>query len=418
MTWGKMVPLWTRDPARALSTLIDLNHRYALMAVIRTAMEASSGASAASIAPSSLRDRSSEPFAPAIQGPTASVWTSRRRGLHGPPGPRCAATRCSDRRGHGGSDRGQDARRPPLAGRAVRQGRRAGGALRSAHPGQRPTPFDHGGVAFGVNDPRFARYTDAWTDAGFAASRRHKRYAIDIAGLIDHLAEDLDVACGTRIERLEHDGSADAGSRGRHPLRALRRARSEHASCSGERPAAQVTPELAATLEAIPMTAGWTVMTTAVSDLPWLTSVDGNIAEVINGRASHPASRRMYHGSCLHALLGRAYRCNARGRRRSARARARSCARHTGGPEAVRAHRWRYARAAPAPEVQTWHPEYALPCAATGPADMPRTTDHGAPGVEAAFLSGAAAAGRSPRFEAARSSAAPARPLAQDDLFA
>ena len=78
MTWGKMVPLWTRDPARALSTLIDLNHRYAL-----------DGRD-----PNSYGgllwclggfDRPFEPARPVLgtvrprdTGPTASVWTSRR----------------------------------------------------------------------------------------------------------------------------------------------------------------------------------------------------------------------------------------------------------------------------------------------------------------------------------------------------
>ena len=423
MTWGKMVPLWTRDPARALSTLIDLNHRYALDG----------------------RDPNSyggllwclggfdRPFEPAR--PVLGTVRPRDTAIHGKRLDVAAYAARTGRPAHDAPPRvavigagmaGLIAARTLADHRwpvtVFDKGRRAGGRLAIRTSRTAPAArFDHGGVAFSAEDSRFARYVDAWSDAGLVVPiAGAERYAIDIAGLIDHLAEDLDVACETRIEHLRHNGSTwtletDRGMRFEHFDALVLNMPPAQASAL----LAPIAPALATTLAAVPMAPGWTVMTTAVSDQPWLTSLDGDLAKLING-AAHPIRPA---AGCI-----------------TAHAATRFSAEHIDAtpedvaallapeleaalgipvaPEAVRAHRWRYARAVPAPEVQTWHPEHALALCGDWTGRHGALSDDGGPGVEAAFLSGAAAAGRLLGSALQGPTVAPARPLAQDDLFA
>ncbi|MEM9189655.1 MAG: FAD-dependent oxidoreductase [Myxococcota bacterium] len=215
MTWGKALLQWTRSPEEALSTLIDLNHRYAL-----------DGRDPASYGGLlwclGLFDR---PFPPAgkVRGTVrprplgghanridvgAYRIHVRRTGIDpgsvavigaGISGLACARTL---------ADHGVDVR-------VFDKGRRVGGRLATRR--QDGHQFDHGAQFFRPKDPRFERYVRSWIrddvvaqwefrelhyDDGTTVKKRRPVGQGSNRRLAEHLAQDLDVRLETRVAPL------------------------------------------------------------------------------------------------------------------------------------------------------------------------------------------------------------------------
>jgi photolyase PhrII len=220
MTWGKALLSWTRDPARALELLIDLNHRYALDG----------------------RDPNSyggilwclgqfdRPFKP--ERPILGTVRSRPTDVH--------AKRL---------DVGRYARhtaRPlfPRAGRIAVVGAGVSGLVcartladhglevslfdRGRRPGGRLASrdgHDHGAQYFTARDPRFTGAVAAWVERGLVQPWQGRIVAIENGrrtpksrgvvryvgvpennSVAAHLARDLDVRCNTAVTAIERRG--------------------------------------------------------------------------------------------------------------------------------------------------------------------------------------------------------------------
>lgn len=173
MTWGKAIPPWVRTPTEALRLLVDLNHRYALdgsdpnsyggllwclgqfdrpfepgRPVLGTVRERSSEVHAERLAPTRFAAavrarRGFEPMRVAVVG----------AGISG-----LACARVLHDQGHEVTvfDRG----RGPGGRMSTR--RVDGGA-------HEELSFDHGAPYFEVRDPRFGRYVRSWIESGVCA---------------------------------------------------------------------------------------------------------------------------------------------------------------------------------------------------------------------------------------------------------
>ena len=222
MTWGKAVPAWTRDPEAARRALVELNHRYAL-----------DGRDPASYGglywclglfdrpftpPSSVlgtvRPRPTAAHAARLDVPAYARQVARptRLGLGrvavigaGLAGLACARTL---------TDHNLDVV-------LFDKGRSPGGRLATRRLPSHT--FDLGAQYFTARDPRFRRHVQSWLDEGVCAPWHGRIVALDGAGgparptaplerlvgtpdmnaLARHLAADLHVRSGQRVDRIE-----------------------------------------------------------------------------------------------------------------------------------------------------------------------------------------------------------------------
>ncbi|MEM9252807.1 MAG: NAD(P)-binding protein [Planctomycetota bacterium] len=226
MTWGKMIPRWAASPTEALRLLIDLNHRYALdgsdpnsyggllwcmgqfdrpfppgQPVIGTVRDRTTAVHAKRLKPqryaAAVADRSAyEPMRVAVVGA-------------GIAGLACARALV---------DQGCEAV-------VFDRGRRPGGrmsARRVEADGVGSVVVDHGAAGFVVTDARFGRHVRSWIADRHAARWPHDRAAwrdgeltaVDSGGpwvvgspsmsaIAAHLADGLDLRCETAVARLD-----------------------------------------------------------------------------------------------------------------------------------------------------------------------------------------------------------------------
>jgi photolyase PhrII len=404
MTWGKMLPLWTPDPATALARLLDLNHRYAL-----------DGRD-----PNSYGgllwclggfDRPFEPPRPVLGTvrPRDTASHARRldvrayaartaRPAHAAP-PRTAVIGA----GMGGLTAARTLHDHGWPVRVFDKGRLPGGRLTVRTSRSSAARFDFGAPAFGARDPRFRRWVDAWCDRGLLvpAPDETDRFvpAPDARSLTGHLAEDLDLHCGRRVVALRRDAGCwhldfeDETTAG--PFEALVLNTPPAQAAALLRTAS--LDDLADALDAVPMTPRWTAMTTLPVDGPWLARPGTpELAAILRGDA-HPGAAAP---GCVTLHTSDAFsRAHVDADPDDVAERLASVlAEALGVPIAaadLRCHRWRYARAEGAPAPPSWHGELGLVlCGDWTGAEDEAVPGDGGPGVEAAFLSGAAAAGR------------------------
>ncbi len=222
MTWGKAVPAWTRDPEAARRALVELNHRYAL-----------DGRDPASYGGLywclGLLDR---PFTP----PSAVLGTVRPR----PTATHAARLDVAAYARHVARTTRAGVRRVAVIGAGLAglacartltdhnidvvvfdKGRSPGGRLATRR--SRPHTFDLGAQYFTARDPRFRRHVLSWLEDGVCAPWQGRIVALDGAGgpvrpvpalerlvgtpdmnaLARHLAADLHVIHGQRVDRFE-----------------------------------------------------------------------------------------------------------------------------------------------------------------------------------------------------------------------
>jgi photolyase PhrII len=222
MTWGKAVPAWTRDPEAARRALVELNHRYAL-----------DGRDPASYGGLywclGLFDR---PFTP----PSAVLGTVRPR----PTRAHAARLDVAAYARHVARPTRTGVRRVAVIGAGMAglacartltdhnvevvlfdKGRSPGGRLATRR--LPPHTFDLGAQYFTARDPRFRRHVESWLDDGVCAPWQGRIVALDGAGgaarptpplerlvgtpdmnaLARHLAADLHVTTGQRVDRIE-----------------------------------------------------------------------------------------------------------------------------------------------------------------------------------------------------------------------
>ena len=222
MTWGKAVLNWTAGPEEALSTLIDLNNRYALdgrdpssyggllwclgqfdrpfkpeTPVFGLVRPRDTKTHAKRLDPVRYRTHTTRPLADAL--PSVAVVGGGVAGLM------CARTLAD----HGLSVTVFDRGRTP-GGRANVKETDAG-------------PFDHGTPWFTVEDDRLRPYAEAWVHAGVlrrwgveeavydadSPDGRHEGTREVLVGMptmrtfADHLAEGLDVRASAKVTGLE-----------------------------------------------------------------------------------------------------------------------------------------------------------------------------------------------------------------------
>ncbi len=211
MTWGKMVPQWTSDPATALARLIDLNHRYALDG-------RDPNSYAGILWCLGLFDR---PFAPAqpvlgrIRGRATAQHARRldvlayaqrtqRPALERAPRVAVVGAGC------GGLFAARTLLDHGLDVAVFDKGRRPGGRL--AIRSSRTTPgkaFDHGAPGFDSSHPTLAPHLEAWAETGLVADwhpREGGRRWVpvpDANALARHLAADLTLRLQCEVQALE-----------------------------------------------------------------------------------------------------------------------------------------------------------------------------------------------------------------------
>ncbi len=222
MTWGKALLGWSRNAGQALDRMVDLNHRYALdgrdpasfggilwclgvfdrpftpeRPVLGRVRSRSTEGHARRLDVETYRRRVE---APAWRGaPSVAVIGAGVSGL-------MAARTLAD---HG------------LTVTVFDEGPRSGGRANTREQGERR--FDDGAPFFAVRDPRLAPWLRSWLDDGVVAAREG-RLAAPVAGfpeggggpgpyvgvpgmdaLPEHLARDLEVRAGVRVEALERE---------------------------------------------------------------------------------------------------------------------------------------------------------------------------------------------------------------------
>jgi photolyase PhrII len=222
MTWGKALPAWSKDPEAARRALVELNHRYAL-----------DGRDPASYGGLywclGLFDR---PFTP----PSAVLGTLRPR----PTAAHAARIDVPAYARHVARPTRTAVRRVAVFGGGVAglacartltdhnvdvtvfdKGRSPGGRLTTSR--RPPHTFDLGAQYFTARDPRFRRHVQSWLDDGVCAPWHGRIVSLDGAGgparaveplerlvgtpdmnaLARHLAADLRVTTGQRVDRIE-----------------------------------------------------------------------------------------------------------------------------------------------------------------------------------------------------------------------
>ncbi|MEO0511668.1 MAG: FAD-dependent oxidoreductase [Planctomycetota bacterium] len=217
MTWGKAVLEWTRGPRDALSKIIDLNHRFALDGCDPNSYGGLLWCLGQFDRPfkpdrpvtGTVRERSPEVHAERLK-PAEYRAAILSRVAHEPR--RVAVV--------GGGITGLVCART-LADQlcdvtVFDKGREPGGRLstRTADVGGATVTFDHGCPAFDVTDARFGRAVRSWIEDGVCAAWRPE----DADGpplvvglptsqsIARHLATDLDVRSSTGVTGLTRDG--------------------------------------------------------------------------------------------------------------------------------------------------------------------------------------------------------------------
>ncbi len=222
MTWGKALIGWTRNAQEALSTLLDLNHRYALDG----RDPASSGGILWCLGG---LDRPFSPEVPVLGSvrprPTSEqmlrfdVGEYERR-VHRPSRGGALTVAVIG----GGVAGAAAARTLKDAGHVVTvfdKGRRAGGRLSTRQEGE--LRFDHGAQFFTVKDERFARWARAWWQERVInqwrgrvegePAREHASELVRLVGtpgmdsIVKRMLLDLDVRLGVAVSGLTRDGT-------------------------------------------------------------------------------------------------------------------------------------------------------------------------------------------------------------------
>ncbi|TVS15847.1 MAG: FAD-binding protein [Gammaproteobacteria bacterium] len=216
MTWGKMIPQWTTDPATALARLIDLNHRYAL-----DGRDPNSYAGVLWCL--GLFDRPFEPAQPVlgrIRGRDTAqharrldvaAYKARTRQPALERAPRVAVVGA----GCGGLFAGRTLADHGLDVAVFDKGRRPGGRL--ATRSARATPahaFDHGAPGFDSSHPTLEPRMEAWAEMGLIARWSPREGGArwvpvpDANALARHLAADLALQLECEVKALERRDGA------------------------------------------------------------------------------------------------------------------------------------------------------------------------------------------------------------------
>lgn len=402
MTWGKALPHWTETPEDALRLLVDLNHRYAL-----------DGRDPNSYGGLfwclGLFDR---PFEP----PSPVTGTLR-------PRPTAQHAKRLDVEAYARRVASANATRPPrvavvgagLAGlvcaRTLKdhglevvvfdKSRGVGGRMATRRTDT--ARFDHGAQYVTARDERFVRYVEAWAAQGLLApwqpDGREQAGGTDIwwvatpgmSALGRHLAGDVEVRGEITVARLEADGrgwrvvAGDGVEHGTFDMTVVATPAPQAIPLLAPVPElaeaasrAVMAPSWAALLELAEPIGGPEVLRPAEGPLAWAAldaskpGREGARTWVLHGRPGWSRANLERDADAVLADLAEAFAALV-GRPL---------------PEALyaRAHRWRYAL------VET---PVGVPCLFDGAAGLAACGDWCVGGrVEAAFLSGAAAAGR------------------------
>jgi predicted NAD/FAD-dependent oxidoreductase/deoxyribodipyrimidine photolyase len=410
MTWGKMIPQWTHDADEALRLLIDLNHRYALDGnnpnsyggLLWSLGQFDRPFKPAKPVLGTVRPRDTtihaqrldpEKYNAAIR--THAALPRTRVGVIGAgvAGLACARTL---------ADQGCDVT-------VIDKGRGPGG--RTSTRFEHDMRFDHASPWFEATDPRFGRYARSWIQDGVCAIWKGRFVRAGDEGLVPieperpkivatpgmhalcaHLGADLDVRYATRAATLERDDEAW-------------RVRTTEDDELGpfERVVVALPPTqarelvgdvggLADPLSAIEESPCWTLMLAAEDAEPPFDALlfdDGPIDLLVRDDAKPGRART--GGETLwvaHASAALSREHLERDADDVAGMMTQTLLPHLGRPAVThaRAHRWRYAHATSiADERCAWSPDHGIACCAAG---------FGEAGVQGAFLSGQAAAGR------------------------
>ena len=406
MTWGKMIPQWTPDGDEALRLLIDLNHRYALDGnnpnsyggllwclgqfdrpfkpgepVLGTIRGRNTQIHAERLDPKKynavVRTHAAlEPLRVAVLGGgIAGLACARTLDDHG-----CEVTVFDKGRGPGGR----------CATRFTDDDR-----------------FDHGAPWFSVTDPRFGRYVKSWIERGVAAVWKGdfahvngnglQRATPDHARIVGtpgmhalckHMGEGLNVRHGERVTDIVRE---DDGFRIKVGEEAVETVFDRVVVAVPPAQAAELLGgEMGERVGAIGTSPRWSLMLTLVGeDAPFdaLTFDDGPIEMIVRddakpGRERTSGRRRWV----AHASASWSEANLEEDKERVRDAMTELVREYLGADEAVHAdaHRWRYARTETPIADRCLYEDRVAYCA----------DGCGGVGVEAAFLSGHAAAGR------------------------
>lgn len=274
MTWGKMLPRWTEDPAKALARLIDLNHRYALDGRDPNAYGGILWCLGQFDRPfepprpilGRVRDRDTAQHARRLDVQTYADHT-RRPAISRPP--RVAVVGA----GAAGLMAARTLKDHGLAVSVYDKGRRPGGRVATRTSRRMPDQaFDHGVAGFAVTDPRLACRLDAWAERGLLAPWRPREGGElwigmpDANALARDLASDLGIRLEceiTRIERKHAQWWLTGGDGSRFgPFEALLLNLPPAQAARLLEPLADaVDPSLTQALATVPMRPCWSVMT-------------------------------------------------------------------------------------------------------------------------------------------------------------
>jgi photolyase PhrII len=410
MTWGKALLEWTDGPEQCLERLIELNHRYALDGEDPN----SYGGLFWCLG---LFDR---PFTP--EAPIVGSVRSRSTAQHARRLDIAAYARHTGRAAHADPPRvavigaglaGMSCARTlidhgwPVS--VFEKGRRPGGRISTRR--DETGAFDHGAQYFTVKDRRFARLVESWRHDGIVApwTAPLVRLAEGVAQSVEdgrtryvgvpgmsaigrHLAADLSVRDGVRIDRLERrDGGWWTVAEGGAVFGPFDRVIVEVPAPQAVRLLAP-SSDLAAAAAAAEMAPCWAVMLAFARHLPLAFGgafVDDPVLSWIardSDKPGRPAGERWV----LHATS--AWTRDHMDDDPAAvvdtliAAFARAAGIDPGAPLSARAHRWLYAQAGHG---------IGSPCLFDAPTGLGACGDWCVGGrIEGAFLSGAAMAGR------------------------
>ncbi|SDF92310.1 hypothetical protein SAMN05216241_103180 [Limimonas halophila] len=216
MTWGKALLPWTEGPDVAARMLVDLNNRYALDGGDPNSYAGLFWCLGAFDRPfdpekpifGRVRPRSTEVHAERLDTARFAALQTRRPAGEmprvavigaGPAGLMCARTL---------ADQG-------VAVTVLDKGRRVGGRT-AAKRLWADVHADHGAPWFRADDPRLAPFVESWLDQGVILPWDPELTGDDgryvpvphSRALAEHLAADLDVRSGVRVDRLTRDAGA------------------------------------------------------------------------------------------------------------------------------------------------------------------------------------------------------------------
>ncbi|MEM1422670.1 MAG: FAD-dependent oxidoreductase [Planctomycetota bacterium] len=406
MTWGKMIPQWTPDAGEALRLLIDLNHRYALDGNDPN----SYGGLLWCLGQFDRPFKPGEPVLGTVRGRNTQIHAERLDPKKYNAVVRTHAAHDSLRVAVVGGGIAGLACARTLADQGCGvtvfdKGRGPGG--RCATRFSDDDRFDHGSPWFDVTDPRFGRYVKSWIERGVAAVWKGdfahagpdglQRITPDrsrvvgtpgMHALCAHLGDGLGVRHGERVTEIVREGDGFRVRIGDETVETL-----------FDRVVVAVPPAQAVELleggmadraGAIETSPRWSLMLTLTGeDAPFdALTFDGGPLEMIVGDDAKPgrervAGRRRW---VAHASSEWSTTHLEEDKQRVRDAMTELAREYLGADEAVHAdaHRWRFAKTL-APIAERCLYEGSVAYCADG---------CGGAGVESAFLSGHAAAGR------------------------